>query len=610
VADERRSIEDAGETSQPQADRLALELAELARMAPDRLRERIAGLSIREQATLALRVPIEQRLQLILHSPRPMRLVRALPDGDLYLSVREIGPTEAMPLLKLASAPQIQHLFDLESWRVDRFDADRSGAWMALLLEAGEPALRRFLRTTDDELLALLFRKWLRVEQLDFEETGQADIHGHGLSEAGTESGFVTPDGNYQFMPTIAEHAPAVRRILQVFFVHEPERYQRTLWNACWELPSELEEQALHWRQSRLEEHGFPPWEEAIDVYAPASGSREHPEPARPAETDGLAASRLALSVARGSNADARLAPVIDALPAAERERALHEMASLANRLLVADQADGGDPDSHRAALTKAVSFISVALQLRGATAPDRAGATLTRVPLLELFREGYQRVGRLQARARELLRSGWVSRQPAALDMLDSPIVDRVRALLAPRPGYVEVGTDQQVGAQRDFRGLDEIQQTAASLELAEVIGTVLIDRLGLQVAAAEQAGRAQSGETPSFSALFLTLLAWQSTRGELRGEPLPADVAAGFLRNVASRRTAPAEAPERALELMLRELAERSEFGVREIAVLQAFGRFALERLHEQCGGLDPGVPIDPRFVTCLLVEDRTGA
>ena len=117
--------------------------------------QRAGTRDVREQAELALRLPPRERLTLLLHAPRPMRLVRSLPDADLYLTVREIGPADAMPLMKLASASQILHLLDLESWRRDRFDGDRSGAWVALLLEADESALRRFLRTADDEHLAL-----------------------------------------------------------------------------------------------------------------------------------------------------------------------------------------------------------------------------------------------------------------------------------------------------------------------------------------------------------------------------------------------------------------------------------------------------------------------
>jgi len=109
----------------------------------------------------------------------------------------------------------------------------------------------------------------------------------------------------------------------------------------------------------------------------------------------------------------------------------------------------------------------------------------------------------------------------------------------------------------------------------------------------------------TPSFAALWNTMLAWHAARGELRGDPLPDDVAADFLRTVASRRTASPDAPARALSALLAELGRVAGLGARERAVLEGFGRFGLERLAEDCGSLDPGVPIDRRGVASVLLS-----
>jgi hypothetical protein len=126
-----------------------------------------ADVELRRQAESLLRLPAAERARSLLTSQKPMALVRALPDGDFYLTVREVDPLDALPLLALASASQIAHLLDLESWRRDRFDPLRSGAWVALLVEAGEATIRRFARTIDDETLILLFRLWARVKPLE-----------------------------------------------------------------------------------------------------------------------------------------------------------------------------------------------------------------------------------------------------------------------------------------------------------------------------------------------------------------------------------------------------------------------------------------------------------
>lgn len=579
---------------------LAKELVQLARNAPAQLSQRVARLSVREQAELALRLPVKQRLELLLHAPKPMRLVRALPDSEYYLTVRGIGPTDALPLISLGSADQLHHLVDLESWCGDRFDGDRAGAWVALMLEAGEPAARRFLRSADDELLALLFQQWVRPQPIEPDDGHQ--LGGTGQTEAGDELGLVSPDGYYRFSPSIKEHAAAVQRITQIFFRDDPDRYSRILWATQYELPSSLEEDALRWRQSRLEEHGFPPWEEALSIYAPPAGARDHPRPPESADPDGLAAPRSPMRLPAVRD---RLGAALDGLSGEVRERAFHELVGLANHLLVADGAEPREPAAHREALDKGAGSVNIALEARGADEPDELQRVLADVPLIELFREGHARAVELQGRARALTRDGWGSDHPRALELLDSPIRERIDALLLPRPLYYGLGTDDDKGGSRPFRSLGEIEQTQVALAVAELVGRVMAKHLGLNIPELIRRSEQAGARTPRHSAMLLTLLAWHATRGELRNDPLPPDAVSDFLRNVASRRTAAPDAPERALDALTLAAMESYRLTPRETSLLRGFGKACLERLREECSTLDPGIPPDPGQVECLLLE-----
>jgi hypothetical protein len=588
------------QASGPSPEDLAARITQLSRNEPDRLAAEVAGLSVRQQAELALRLPALERQELLLHAPRPMRVVRALPDADLYLTVREIGPSDAMPLLALASTEQIRHLVDLEAWRGDRFDGKRCGAWVALLLEAGEPTVRRFLRHADEELLALLFRHWIRVEQMEYEDS--PEVHGHGESETGSERGFVTPDGYHRFSPAIAEHAAAIRGLLQLFYQELPERYQRAIWAAQWELPAELEEAALKWRDSRLEEHGFPRRDEALSIYAPPEGARNHPVPPEAIDRDGLGSARSLLPLLTGQGP---LAAAVGSLSGPTRERTLHGLVSLANHLLVADTADTGEPAAHRRALQKAAGYLRVALAERGAADPSAAARVLEEIPVAELFREGYAAAVALQQRARDLVGQGWAAAHPNALELLDEPLRDRVLGLLSPRPLYAELDDAGTTLRLRDFGSPQEISDTGVALEMAEIVGRILVDGLGLDVQRVLDSADGADATPLRFSAIVLTVLAWHATRAELRGDPLPSDVTADFLRGVASRRTAASDAPARAMAALTTTLAGRFGLQPREISVIEAFGRFCLEQLAAECGSLDPGVPIDRRYVSCLLLE-----
>jgi hypothetical protein len=42
-----------------------------------------------------------------------------------------------------------------------------------------------------------------------------------------------------------------------------------------------------------------------------------------------------------------------------------------------------------------------------------------------------------------------------------------------------------------------------------------------------------------------------------------------------------------------------------MRETTMVRSYGRFCLELLFEECGSLDPSAPIDPRYISCLLLE-----
>jgi len=570
------------------------ELAELARHAPGRIGERLAGIPLEGQIELALRLPAGERLELLLHAPKPMRLVRMLPDTELYLTVREVGPTDALPLVALAAAPQLVHLVDLESWRGDDFDARRCGAWVALLLEAGENVLRRFLREIDDELLVLVLQKWARLTQIEHEDIPATHDH----PEAETDAAILAPDGIHRFSPVIPEHGPAIRRLLELLAATSAERYQQLTWSALWEQTAELEERAQHWRQSRLEEHGFVPWDEAMTVYAPPEGRRARTDVTEP---DSMTAPRTLL---RWVDTSGPMIAALSRLPNAEKERVLGEVVSVANRLLVADSADTGDPDSYRGAMRRAASYLEIGLAARGARTDADTASTLAEIPVLELFREGYQRAAEVQQRARVLVQQGWASVHPDATELLDVPLRPALSGLLRPRPVHFDATAESEEKAFRDFRSLEEIDEAAVSLRMSETLGRVFVERLGLNVSALlEQRDRFPQG-VPRFSTLFVTSLAWSAAAGELRCEPLPAEITARFLRTVASRRTAPPEGPERALHDFLDRVATEIDFRPADLQALRAFGNACLDKLKDECSALDPGAPVDPRFVSCLLV------
>ena len=562
---------------------------------------KLPNLSIRQQAELVLRLPAEERAKFLLEAPKPMALVRALPDSDFYLTVREVGPEGALPLLVLASATQIAHLLDLESWRRDRFDPLRCGAWVALLVEAGEATILRFARTIDDETLILLFRLWAKVKPLDIDH--EEPTKGHGITEYGDERGFISPDGNNLFAPERTEHAIAVRRLAESLYNDDADRFAGIIRSALFELPSEVEETALRWRASRLEEHGYPTWDEALSIYAPpetAVPSLAEPPPAPPQiDREALAAPRSALRV---FGPTALIVHAVDAMTSEDRERVLFSLMALANRVLVADGDDAGSVESHTRVLERAGAYVGLALESRGLRDGAAASTILIEISAVELFREGYALAAALQSRARLLWKTGWGLGAGKPEELIDAPLRARVRALQLARPLYVAFADGEETAAARDFRTLSEIEETKVTLELCDALGETLLARRGLTAADLLNEERRPFEDIPRFSTLLLTALAWHSVRGELRVDRLPTDVVADFLRTTASRRTADPGAPARAMSRLVEALDADAELTRRPAATLRAFGTTCLDRLAADCGNLDPGMPATPRVVGCL--------
>jgi hypothetical protein len=204
----------------------------------------------------------------------------------------------------------------------------------------------------------------------------------------------------------------------------------------------------------------------------------------------------------------------------------------------------------------------------------------------MELFREGYEAAAKLQRRARGLVERGWASGHPRALELLDSPLRQRIACLLLPRPLYVESDPEQPEGSAREFAHSEEIEETAVSLEMAELIGGLLVGALRLDL------GRLlELTPLPRFSTVMLTMLVWHATEGELRSDPLPAAKLEAFASGGPDVATG-------ALGRLTAELAERHGFGEREGSLLGAFGRFCLGRLAENLGSADPA------YASCFLI------
>ena len=170
-----------------------------------------------------------------------------------------MGLDDASWMLEHATANQILACLDLDGWSGLEIDRPALERWMSVLSEAGEEPLLRAAHNLDPELLVLYLR-----DRVDVALKPGKDQAEDWEPPAGAQS----IDGQFY----IAAKRPgddlaALLRMLDTLFRKDYWLYYRLLQGAVWELESELEEWALRWRTGRLEELGFPAWDEAMRIY-------------------------------------------------------------------------------------------------------------------------------------------------------------------------------------------------------------------------------------------------------------------------------------------------------------------------------------------------------
>jgi hypothetical protein len=514
-----------------------------------------------------------RRLDVILGVPNPGALVRALPADELYFTIREIGLADAVELVQLASAEQFRTFIDLDAWRHGQFEPRRALPWLRAA-RAGAPRdsrlasrLARKMRTLDQEVVYLVLRDAIRVHDLKVEEDPDVE----------SDQAWRTSDRAYlvDFVVEGSDYV-AIRGLLDDLEAEDPFMSSRLLGALAWELPSELEETALRWRQGRLADLGYPSQEEALSWYA-----RPPTRPAGPSEAPGQPRRAPGFFLAPLGDRTL-LARAAATLGDADREALDMQLVTAGNAVLVADGIDPVDLDQVRAAVTGARAMVELGLERLAGGDDAKAAEVLAGTPVKRLFQEGFGRVLELSWRADRLYKAGGAGRRSTPL--LDAPLGELLAALSSRRPRFHpgierprdEWGSPNLAALEpRRFLGAGDLALAAAALDLCEGLAA-LARELGLTPSRAE-------GEAPRLSALYLTALANERLGRGFHPTPIP-------VRDL----PAVAVALERIDDPRL---TSRGEAGV----LLQALAR----RQAEELAATSERAAATPELVTALLLR-----
>ncbi|MEI6806314.1 MAG: DUF6178 family protein [Myxococcaceae bacterium] len=302
----------------------------------------------------------------LLSSSTPIQLVRRLPAQDALILIKERGLQDSLEIIELLSPEQVQNMFDLDVWDDDHIKSESVETWLEAMLEANPSRAIQVFHELDPEFLAYLFKINTQVYELD---DGQEQ---DGL----TEERVRTPDN--QYVVTFTKHIWRV--FFEQFMARDLEFALQIIQSVRFETASGLEEESLRWRDSRMQDLGFAPFEESKAILAYLDPNSPLP-PANEGydEQDSIGSSSALLSFMKPKSV---FKQALSELSEKSQARILRELVSTCNRVHIAMKRDPGEIAALKETVTYVILMVEKALE-------HLSVDKLAKAPLAKLFQVG-----------------------------------------------------------------------------------------------------------------------------------------------------------------------------------------------------------------------------
>lgn len=294
----------------------------------------------------------------LISSPNSIQLVRQLPAQDALMMIKERGLQDSLQLLEMLSPEQVQNIMDLEAWNDDRIESEKVETWLEAMFEANPRRAVQVFHEMDPEFLAYLIKVNTQVYELD---DGQEP---DGL----TAERIHTPD--HQYVVTFTK--PIWRQFFEQFMSRDLEFALQIIQSVRFETESGLEDEAFRWRDGRMQDLGFAPYEENKAILSRVDPDMKLPKVGTDFEEDvNNQSSNALLSFMKP---ESLFQETLKTLPESSQNRILRELVSTSNRLHIALKRDAGEIEALKETVTYVVLMVEKAMEYRGseflATAP------------------------------------------------------------------------------------------------------------------------------------------------------------------------------------------------------------------------------------------------
>ncbi|MBI3802067.1 MAG: hypothetical protein HY268_34495 [Deltaproteobacteria bacterium] len=378
-------------------------------------KELFSSLPVPAQVVRLEQVDAKTRQELILSARNSLDLTRSLSAETLFYTLKEIGLADSVDLLALASPTQVRDMVDLDCWRKDYLEDRRLLAWLMLLDEAGSGKLGEWFLHADIEVIVLLVKRHLEViRKAEVEE--DPDFN---------QARYFTFDDQY-LLRFLGEAEPILSLLLERLRVLDYNSYTHILEWSLLDLESALEEEALHWREARMADRGYPSYDEvrtvfnyvALESLSLERYRRQTLSQMRFAMDEELIPADHALMLL--DVRDSFLIQALAALPTEDLEPLRQELALLTNQVVIAEACDPSDLAAVRRCAELVHDYLDIGLAYLSKGEPGEATRLLHETMLRPFFQVGVSLTLSLQQQVRQLdtnLRRGGMTDWQAYLD-------------------------------------------------------------------------------------------------------------------------------------------------------------------------------------------------
>jgi hypothetical protein len=377
----------------------------------------------------------KEKLALILGDPDAGKLARSMPPHELYWLFKENGGPDAMELLGLASPEQCVFILDMELWRGWSFSEDKAVEYLGYIMKGSEEHFLELLPHLDYNLLSLFLGRELIVAG------GIGDINTDEERQTDWDHTF---DDVFLIKFRNPKHAETIGYFLELVCRLDNPLYASLMESVSGEVDIESEEECYHIKSGRLADLGFPPHDEALEIY-----SRINPATFMPGHNKELQqaveATTLPKTFLIGKTFLERV------VLRADSELFRMELNYLINTALAADEAHLANMEQMRSVVERVYGYLNIALEYLSEGDEAKGAEIISGEYLKRLFQLGFSLILDLKYRADKLsdadyaagkALSGLKTSRPRFYRGLDPDGID----------GYREFREMQDVKSMSDF--------------------------------------------------------------------------------------------------------------------------------------------------------------